>query len=166
MYITAKHIKAARLWLDWDQKTLARKAEVSLPTIQRMEGSEDLVRGTYESVAKVRRALENAGILFIFEEGGGPGVRLRNAPLRVAPSYESQNGNMIYKEARYLGQDFRIVLAAETMEELDLRHFDEVDHKSPLERHRARVAAAAQRAIDGGAWFVDGVLRLSVEDFA
>ena len=74
MALLAKHIKSARLWLDWDQRTLAEKAGVSLPTIQRMEGSEGAVRGNYETVEKVRQTLEQAGIEFI--EKGGYGVRL------------------------------------------------------------------------------------------
>ena len=77
MSFLAKHIKSARLWLDWDQRTLAKKAGVSLPTVQRMEGSNGVVRGNYETVEKVRRALESAGIEFIAENGGGPGVRLK-----------------------------------------------------------------------------------------
>ena len=78
MTILAKHIKAARLWLEWDQKRLAREAGVSVPTIQRMEGSEGQVRGTYENVQKVRETLEHAGVVFIEADAhGGPGARLR-----------------------------------------------------------------------------------------
>lgn len=75
MIITAKHVKSARLWLDWDQRTLAERAGVSLPTIQRMEGSNGAVRGNYETVEKVRAALETAGIEFLNSDS--PGVRLR-----------------------------------------------------------------------------------------
>ena len=77
MTLLANHIKTARTWLGWDQKRLAKEAGLSVPTIQRMEGSAGQVRGTYESVEKVRKTLESAGIEFIAENGGGPGVRLK-----------------------------------------------------------------------------------------
>ena len=77
MTLLANHIKTARTWLGWDQKRLAKEAGLSVPTIQRMEGSKGQVRGTYESVEKVRKTLESAGIEFIPSNGGGPGVRLK-----------------------------------------------------------------------------------------
>jgi hypothetical protein len=60
---------------------LAEASGVSLPTIQRMEASQGVVRGVIESLMKVMGALEAAGIEFINEgtvsTGGGRGVRLR-----------------------------------------------------------------------------------------
>lgn len=78
MTFLAKHIKSARLWLDWDQKTLAERAGVSLPTVQRMEASDGQVRGHYETVQRVRRTLEDQGVEFL--DDGAPGVRVRSAP--------------------------------------------------------------------------------------
>ncbi|MDR3524052.1 MAG: transcriptional regulator [Acetobacteraceae bacterium] len=74
--ISAKQIKAARVFLDMEQKDLAAASGLSLPTIQRMEklGVERSQAGNAE---KVRRALEDAGVIFIAENGEGPGVRLR-----------------------------------------------------------------------------------------
>ncbi|MEO5375648.1 MAG: helix-turn-helix domain-containing protein [Alphaproteobacteria bacterium] len=74
--ISAKQIKAARLFLDWEQKDLAAATGLSLPTIQRMEKL-GLERSSAGNAEKVRRALESAGVEFIPENGGGPGVRLR-----------------------------------------------------------------------------------------
>ncbi|MDO8607258.1 MAG: helix-turn-helix transcriptional regulator [Phaeospirillum sp.] len=82
MTFLARHIKAARLWLDWDQKTLAVKSGVSLPTIQRMEASDGQVRGHYDTVQSVRRTLENAGIEFMV--GDAPGVRLHPVVAELA----------------------------------------------------------------------------------
>jgi predicted transcriptional regulator len=65
-----------------DQKALAEASGVSLPTIQRMEASNGVVRWVIESLTKVMAALEASGIEFINEGavsgGGGRGVRLRN----------------------------------------------------------------------------------------
>jgi transcriptional regulator with XRE-family HTH domain len=64
-----------------DQRALAEAAGLSLPTIQRMEASEGNVRGNVDSLVKLIRALEDAGIELNQEgatsPGGGRGVRLK-----------------------------------------------------------------------------------------
>ena len=79
--ITSFQMKAARALLGIDQKTLAEMAGLSLPTIQRMEGSVGTVRGVVESLTKVFEALSRAGVELIGEHGrsedGGRGVRLK-----------------------------------------------------------------------------------------
>ena len=81
--ITSAQIRAARAMLGMDQRTLAEKAGLSLPTIQRMEASDGQVRGVVDSLVKVVQALETAGIELIGENaassGGGRGVRFREA---------------------------------------------------------------------------------------
>jgi len=74
--ITQKQIKAARLFLDWEQKDLAAASGLSLPTVQRMEKL-GLQRSSVANAEKLQGALESAGVEFIAENGGGPGVRLR-----------------------------------------------------------------------------------------
>ena len=80
--LSAAQMRAARALAGMEQKTLAKASGVSLPTIQRMEASNGVVRGVIESLTKVMAALEAAGIEFINEgaasTGGGRGVRLRN----------------------------------------------------------------------------------------
>ncbi len=74
-------MRAARALLGIDQRQLAERAQVSLPTIQRMEASAGQVRGVVGTLVKVIGALEDAGIEIIGENapstGGGRGVRLR-----------------------------------------------------------------------------------------
>jgi transcriptional regulator with XRE-family HTH domain len=81
--ITAPQLKAARALLQIDQRRLAEAAGVSVPTIQRMEGSAGQVRGNVESLVKVVEALERLGIELIGEGAaslaGGRGVRLKPA---------------------------------------------------------------------------------------
>jgi transcriptional regulator with XRE-family HTH domain len=81
--LTAAQMKAARALVGMEQKTLAELSGVSLPTIQRMEASNGVVRGVIETLMKVMGALEAAGVEFINEgaasSGGGRGVRLRRA---------------------------------------------------------------------------------------
>jgi predicted transcriptional regulator len=79
--LTAAQMRAARALVGMEQKMLAELSGVSLPTIQRMEASNGVVRGVIETLMKVMGALEAAGIEFINEgavsSGGGRGVRLR-----------------------------------------------------------------------------------------
>ena len=79
--LTAAQMKAARALVGMEQKTLAARSGVSLPTIQRMETSDGVVRGVIETLMKVMEALQTAGVEFINEgaisNGGGRGVRLR-----------------------------------------------------------------------------------------
>ena len=79
--LTAAQMKAARALVGMEQKALAELSGVSLPTIQRMEASNGVVRGVIETLMKVMGALEAAGLEFINEgsvsSDGGRGVRLR-----------------------------------------------------------------------------------------
>jgi transcriptional regulator with XRE-family HTH domain len=79
--ITAAQLRGARALLGIDQRKLAELSGLSLPTIQRMEASEDVIRGNVDSLMKLVRALDAAGIVLIGEGGasasGGRGVRLK-----------------------------------------------------------------------------------------
>ncbi len=75
--LTSGQLRAARGLIGWSQTELARRAGLSLPTVKRVEV--DLgVKVSDDARSKLRRALEAAGIEFIDENGGGPGVRLRD----------------------------------------------------------------------------------------
>ncbi|NKK74744.1 helix-turn-helix domain-containing protein [Rhizobium leguminosarum bv. viciae] len=79
--ITAAQMRAARALLGIDQRQLAELAGISVPTIQRMEASADVVRGNVDSLMRLLAALESAGVEVINEgtvsTDGGRGVRLR-----------------------------------------------------------------------------------------
>jgi DNA-binding XRE family transcriptional regulator len=78
--VSIRQVKAARALLDWSQQQLALAADVSIPTIKRLEAQDGLLGGRSETGGKIRLALERAGIEFIDENGDGPGVRLRKSP--------------------------------------------------------------------------------------
>lgn len=69
----------ARAALDWGVLELAREADVSTQTIVRLERGEALRQST---VDRIRNAFEQAGLEFIPENGGGPGVRIKRRPER------------------------------------------------------------------------------------
>ena len=83
----ASQVRAARALIGWSQAELADAAGVSLSVVDRFEtGQPDNIPA--EAVAKMRAALESAGVAFIPKNGGGAGVRLRKG-----------------REAEYLGWD-------------------------------------------------------------
>ena len=75
--ITASQIRAARALLRWPAKGLAEASGVSVPTIQRMEAAEGVPSGLSRNLEALQNTLEEAGVMFIDENGGGAGVRLR-----------------------------------------------------------------------------------------
>jgi transcriptional regulator with XRE-family HTH domain len=79
--ITAAQLRAARALLGIDQRELASQCGLSVPTIQRMEGSDGFIRGNVDSLMKLMAALDSAGIDLIGEgavsQFGGRGVRLK-----------------------------------------------------------------------------------------
>jgi transcriptional regulator with XRE-family HTH domain len=79
--ITAAQLRAARALAGLDQRKLADLSGLSLPTIQRMEASEGVVRGNVDSLMKLVAALDAAGIELIGEgmtsSDGGRGVRFK-----------------------------------------------------------------------------------------
>jgi transcriptional regulator with XRE-family HTH domain len=79
--ITAAQLRAARALVRMDQRALAAASGLSLPTIQRMEASEGVIRGNVDSLMKLIAALELAGVELINEgavsEKGGRGIRLK-----------------------------------------------------------------------------------------
>jgi transcriptional regulator with XRE-family HTH domain len=78
--LTSAQIRAARALLRWSADDLARETTVGVATIRRAELNEQKTTMTAANDLAVRRALESAGVEFIEENGGGPGVRLRKGP--------------------------------------------------------------------------------------
>jgi hypothetical protein len=75
--LTSSQIRAARALLRWSAEDLARESALGLNTIKRAELAEDKTSLTVANDLAVRRALEAAGVEFIEQDGGGPGVRLK-----------------------------------------------------------------------------------------
>lgn len=75
--VSIEQVKAARALLRWSQNDLAEACGVSIPTIKRLEAATGEIGGRVETSVAIRSALEEAGVEFIAENGGGLGVRLR-----------------------------------------------------------------------------------------
>ena len=82
--ITSRQLRAARALAGIDQRALAKASRLSLPTIQRMEASEGVIRGNVDSLMKLVGALDTLGIELITDNaaspGGGRGVRMKRPP--------------------------------------------------------------------------------------
>ena len=93
--ITAPQLRAARALVGLDQRQLAELSGLSVPTIQRMEASDGVIRGNVASLMKLVHALESAGVELIGEgvasHGEGRGVRLRRRPAPVAEGAAEPN---------------------------------------------------------------------------
>ena len=77
--LSSAQIRAARALLRWSAADLAKASSLGANTIRRAEVAEDGTSLTAANELAVRRALESAGVEFIDENGGGPGVRLKKA---------------------------------------------------------------------------------------
>jgi predicted transcriptional regulator len=74
--LTSEQIRGARAMLRIEQKELAARAGVSVETIKRIEGKLGPAPAYASTISAIRAALETAGVVFIPQNGGGPGVRL------------------------------------------------------------------------------------------
>jgi transcriptional regulator with XRE-family HTH domain len=79
--VTPRGSRAARSWLNWSQTELARRAKVSLSTVRDYEtGKREPIPNNIEAI---RRAIEDAGIQFVYdEEGKAAGILVRDARIR------------------------------------------------------------------------------------
>ena len=75
--MTGEQLRAARAIVRMEQADLAQAAKLSVDTIKRLERSVGQVSANVLTVNAITHALESAGVEFIPENGGGPGVRLR-----------------------------------------------------------------------------------------
>jgi transcriptional regulator with XRE-family HTH domain len=75
--ITGSQIRAARGLLDWSADEIARRTGVTRFTIQRLEKSNGIPPSRSQTLVDLKRAFEEAGVVFIGSPEEGPGVRLK-----------------------------------------------------------------------------------------
>ena len=85
--ITGVQIRAARGLLGWSARILSEKSGVSIPTVQRMEKVAGVPASLGPNLMAVQKTMENSGVEFISENGGGVGVRFKNPISRQPPEY-------------------------------------------------------------------------------
>jgi transcriptional regulator with XRE-family HTH domain len=80
--ISNLQIRAARALLGWNQQQLADAAGVSAITVKRLEASDETLQARFETVMKIKGAVEAAGVVFRAGEDGlihGVGLRPSSA---------------------------------------------------------------------------------------
>jgi transcriptional regulator with XRE-family HTH domain len=80
--ISIRQVKAARELIGWKQTDLADASGLSIVTIRRLEAQAGELGGRADTAAKIVTAFEKAGVIFVEENGEGPGVRLRKKNTR------------------------------------------------------------------------------------
>jgi hypothetical protein len=88
--ITGRQIAAGRTLVNLGQAALAEAARISVPTLARMEASQGPASGFANNVEAVKTALEKAGVEFLAEDDGGPGVRLRKAKAKRKTRWQKE----------------------------------------------------------------------------
>lgn len=94
MHVTSEQIRAARALLRWEQKELAERSGVSLPSVKRLEQAPGPLAAHGKTIAALQGALERAGV--DFTNGGSPGVRLR--PIGVGEQVRLIPGTLAWGE--------------------------------------------------------------------
>ncbi|ABS14498.1 hypothetical protein [Brucella anthropi] len=78
-HITGSQIRAARALLRWRAEDLANEAKIGVATVRRAEAKDGDHGMTDANESAVRTAFEKAGVIFVAENGEGPGVRLKKS---------------------------------------------------------------------------------------
>jgi hypothetical protein len=88
--LSSELIRAGRALLRWEQRDLANASSISLATIKRLESKPGPMAAHESTVMALQKAIESAGVEFIDENGGGPGVRLRQRQLKRGEPSDTQ----------------------------------------------------------------------------
>jgi hypothetical protein len=90
--IIGAQIRAARALVRWRAEDLAQAAKIGVATVRRAEGEDERTALTAANETALRSALEDAGVVFVAENGDGPGVRLRKgmSPSARAPQSSAE----------------------------------------------------------------------------
>jgi transcriptional regulator with XRE-family HTH domain len=102
--IEAAQVRAARALIGWSTAELANAAGLHVAVIELIEGGGDKVPA--EDIAKMRAALEAAGVTFIPENGGGAGVRLRKG--REAEYIDLEQPQRVKRRVRCYARSTRV----------------------------------------------------------
>lgn len=92
--LTGAQVRAGRALIRWSADDLARRARLGIATVRRAEASDGPVNMTAANEAAIRSTLEDHGIVFIPENGGGAGVRLKfnHREIKAIDKLENEGG--------------------------------------------------------------------------
>ena len=166
--LNAAQIRAARALLNWGQERLAKEAQVSRPTIKRMEGAKGPGRSAAATVEAVRAALESSGVEFLSEDDtAGPGVRLSKVAAKLLFRTADPINRAVTFRIRLDGREYDCNLRASVLDGLDGKipgYETAAEIEAAFDRNLLTVLDRARRVVVGGL-AVGGALTLWPEDF-
>ena len=147
--------------LGWSQDELAQRAGVAKQTLADFERG---ARSPYSrTLADIREALETAGVVFIDEDGGGAGVRLRKVVARLLKRHFASD--LLIFHVEYAGQVIKCQFRREVLTEWDdTRYRETKEFEQAFDRHADMILVRAQDAIEAER-VEDGTLLLTLADF-
>lgn len=157
--ILPSQCRAARALIGWSQEDLERESRIAKKTIADFERD---ARTQHASTGDaLQSALQAAGVVFIPENGGGAGVRLRQAMPRFARRSDDRENGFVqfffdYKNARHCGRITDAVLANIAL--------DNIGPIAVFDRDRARILLRAAEKVDQNDLTPDGFVLLSDRD--
>jgi len=163
--MTPSQCRAARALLEWTQENLEQRSGVAKKTIA------DFERGTQipypKTIREIELALEAAGVQFIAENGGGAGVRLKEAAPRLVRRRISRFERMASLAISYRGKEYRVSLSTDILDDIDrTNHPSDAAFERSADAHLNLILVRAANAIDAGRADRDGnVLLTANPDF-
>lgn len=161
--MTPSQCRAGRGLIGWSQDQLAEAASVSVTTIRNFErGASAPIRAT---LSAIQSALEVAGVVFIDENGGGAGVRSRQAVVRLlSRRYDDGRMAVVFRLA-YIGQEITGIAKRAFLSDWDQEKYsDRQQCEAAFDNHEADILARSQDLIDQGR-AKNGKLVLELRDF-
>ncbi|TAJ83026.1 MAG: XRE family transcriptional regulator [Reyranella sp.] len=149
--MTPAQCRSARALLNWSQEDLEKASRIAKKTIADFERE---VRSPHATTSDaLQEALRSAGVIFIPENGGGAGVRLRLAMPRFARRYDDRENGLVqfwfdYKDTRHSGRITDAVLGNNAL--------DRIGPAAVFDRDRARILLLAAEKVDRGDFTPDG----------
>jgi len=148
--ITAAQMRAGRGLLDWSQERLAEAAGVGLSSVRDFE--KERRAGDTNSRKALRQALEQAGLMFLWGDGGlGAGVRWRaELPSVLRRPTRPDKRDALIVSIEWRGGEAEIYLTGEALDALSPKLAKPTDVVALFEAHRATILIAARSAIERG----------------
>jgi hypothetical protein len=100
--ITGEQLRAGRAIVRLEQVDVAQRAGVSVDTVKRLESIVGPVSANISTIESLQSTLEAAGVIFVAENGGGPGVRLRKkleSPAELTQRIEAMEADLAKTDA-------------------------------------------------------------------
>jgi transcriptional regulator with XRE-family HTH domain len=162
--ITPAQVRGARGLIGWSQDDLANAARVGVSTVRDFEAARR--RPMRNNLEAIRNALEVVGIEFIPENGGGAGVRLKNAFPKLSYRTVSIYERLIKYAISYRSKEFLIRFSTDILNDLDRTNYETgKEFEAAFDMNINKILDCSAKAIDAGRASSAGELTLEQHDF-